>query len=106
MSNQEEIRNILREAARIIERDGWHQGDFFRDDPKTGPVCALGALRRAIASSASGEAVSGKLYCEAAGLVEKAASEVIPRVVLPAWNDAPERTAEDVILALKRAADG
>src|ERR1043165_3462754 len=68
-------KQVCAKAAEIIQRDGWHQGDFF-PDPDTSwvedetpegyasrqeyeywlaetsaPVCAMGAIRRAVTGS-------------------------------------------------------
>lgn len=38
---------ILNEAADIIRRDGWHQGDADDGNPVAGAVCLMGAIGRA-----------------------------------------------------------
>lgn len=40
-----EVTAVLKRAKQIIEEDGWTQGTYGDND---GPVCALGAIRRAI----------------------------------------------------------
>lgn len=123
--------DLLLKAAEIIERDGWYQGyyyempegngisgtaDWYKRDhaaSRTAPVCALGALRRA-AYGHSSYLEGGR---EPRGL--KAAAEKLSKLMpltavereaglehmpISSWNDKPERTAEDVILALKQAA--
>ena len=114
---------VLSAAAEIIERDGWHQGDFHQPprydtdnyleaDAQAelhAPVCALGAINRATTGNAADSgaidsevhALNYQARCMLAAVVDAGTPYIIPR-----WNDDPTRTAEDVLLALKRAANG
>ncbi|KPI09908.1 hypothetical protein OV450_3399 [Actinobacteria bacterium OV450] len=100
---------ILDEAVHVIERDGWHQGRLTSGNASTGPVCALGAITRAATGNAfnyTGEADAaanrlGAHIVEACSIEDSSWWQNIP-----AWNDDPARTKEDVILALKQAAHG
>lgn len=90
--------DVLREAARILMRDGWTQGEVGTPG---GTKCAVGAIKAACGVH---------LYDWSDTAV--AAADLLQNWVDPRgsyrvadWNDAPERTAEDVILALKRAAE-
>lgn len=134
--NEEET---LLEAARIIERDGWHQGAYYTpagfigarqpdeswDDYKsrlgyewwlaehTGPVCALGAIARAINENGSAiprvDQDEGHFIYRVVSLLAGTPSITQhcggPLDVIPTWNDSPTTTAEDVILNLKAAAE-
>jgi hypothetical protein len=100
----------LRAAADIIERNGWHQGNYFLpDDPKPPQecrVCALGAIHVAI----HGQPWSPMFDSEQEDRTLKAfaaASRFVdgPWGSLVGWNDEPDRTAEEVIAALRGAAD-
>ncbi|MEU3052228.1 DUF6197 family protein [Streptomyces griseus] len=113
---------ILLKAADVIQRDGWHQGALFEGSNKAptpqrdvaareAPVCALGAISRATWGSCSS---TGREYLASVVAAEADATCLLLKQVeastagrypsIPMWNDAPERSAEDVILALKRAA--
>jgi hypothetical protein len=91
-------RDALLEAARVLMEDRWCQGELHSPD---GEHCVAGALGQAHYRLRS-----------SFGALDTACTRM--RVVIrseygtasfPRWNDAPERTAEDVILALKRAAE-
>lgn len=82
----------LRAAARHIEKHGWCQGEMFSD---AGASCAVGAI-----FSVTG-LVGLPLCCKAL----EAVSEHIGCDKLSEWNDAPGRTAAEVIAALRAAAD-
>ncbi|MEU3052236.1 DUF6197 family protein [Streptomyces griseus] len=121
----------LLKAADHIAEFGWHQGALYDHDaldrakadpdfPKIGgfpfgwqeeaPSCAMGAV---------GIVVNGDAFkCDA---VEGAAVELLRQSLglrdhswpsdglmhpVAKWNDDPNRTAEDVILAMKKAATG
>lgn len=73
-------------AAEQIERHGHCKGKLTSD----GRTCAFGALSRT--STAPGSVVA------AAAAVEK-----MLETQLVAWNDAPERTPEEVIAIFRRA---
>ncbi|MGW0682914.1 DUF6197 family protein [Streptomyces sp. NPDC002754] len=124
-------KQVCAQAAEIIQRDGWYQGDFY-DEPETtrrpdetteeyiarqayedwlaetsAPVCAMGAIRRAVTGGSVMNLPVGSdrmLVLNAADLLAGSVGSLATRLDIPAWNDAPERSAEDVILALKRAA--
>ena len=90
--------DVLREASRILMRDGWTQNAL---GVPGGPRCQLGAR------------ISASIRLHAPVRVRAAADEIFEDWLRANydtsagvhWNDAPERTAEDVILALKRAAE-
>lgn len=117
-----DARELLGKALEIIERDGWHQGQYFDDREaedayyenrisygelkqlmeelaRTAPVCSLGALARAQTGKASlrlrGDLVDAK----------KLLKEQIPErwANIAAWNDDKNTTLEDVKLAFKKA---
>ena len=89
-------REVLLKAADIIEEKGWYQGNMI--GPK-GELCMLGALN--VASDYSLEyfnvrtVVRDHLHIS---VKDKSFS-------LSNWNDAPERTKEEVIAALRGAAE-
>lgn len=86
-------RQLLWDAANIIERKGWGQGDGLRD-PKSGH-CVVTAIN---AAQDDGCFFNRALDCFKAAAGIPSAGEVF------LWNDAPERTAAEVIQALRDAA--
>lgn len=124
---------VIDAAAGIIERDGWYQGDLFptgtgflrdtgyQERARTAPVCAMGAMYRAVYGVASRTAVLGadKLDQAKSQLFNAAHKKVHDTVVdmslvddglkvdsVPHFNDLATTTKEDVLLLLKRAAHG
>lgn len=90
--------HTLREAAEYISEHGWTQGDLSNSE---GGVCALGALNcvAGIGNIRAHDAATALWdYLD----LRDSLTALHPVAV---WNDAPERTAEDVILAMKRAAE-
>lgn len=101
------VPRVLRLAAALIERDGWCQGTYIAMD---GRCCAVGALVQA-----GGGVIDPDIYD--AGPVEMArirgAFDAVTKFIgrtwvtdLVDWNDEPDRTAEEVLAALRGAADG
>ena len=82
-------RQALLDAADYIEEHGWCQ---YEPANRKGAVCAVGALM-AVSSSPS-------IKLDAIELVKL----VIGQWHIPNWNDAPERTKEEVVSALRAAA--
>jgi hypothetical protein len=89
----------LRAAAEVLERDGWTQGVYH--DLESGCRCAQGAL-----DSIYGAHEAEGSYDQA---VEEAANDHLAAVIgtprIISWNDEPGRTADEVIAALRAAAD-
>lgn len=106
----------LRAAADVLERDGWTQGSFHRlvDEGRI-CHCAEGAI--AVASGrhedvrpdpVSNSMVDWKPNTDASARhwdALDALAEVIDAHNIPSWNDTPGRTADEVIAALRAAAD-
>ena len=88
--------DVLREAAAILERDGWEQGTY---GDESGPNCIRGAINRAAGCKSTvsvNEEIAHPAYV------------AITRHIhcgLELWNDAPGRTQAEVVKALLRAAD-
>lgn len=113
---------ILRDAADVIERNGWWQGDLYDTraevagkDPKGCPVCLLGAINIAVYDSPKWDETPSNL-----GVLAQCADQAIIAAVdhlidlyagtdmepiLPDWNDAPSRTQDEVTAFLRAAAD-
>jgi hypothetical protein len=107
----EEAKVALLEAANVIEAQGWTQGYYWDIEQANSGipvhlcrVCAMGALNIAIHGSpddlakGTGERVANECFA--------AVRKEIGRAMIAAWNDDDERTAEEVISALRRAAEG
>lgn len=86
-------REVLLAAADEIERDGWCQG---RAHSRDGRHCALGAL---------GGAAPDQMAFDSAKHVLSRWLDVSLFGGIQHWNDQGERTATDVIAALRAAAD-
>ena len=95
---------IYAEAIEVIYRLGWTQGELL--DAGTGSVCITGALNTACHGTPMPCVVDRHDHF-ADGWFEGAALDaVIGCGSVEAWNDAPERAVEDVILLLKYADAG
>lgn len=101
---------VLNSAADLIERDGLHKGDYWpgqRDGTPCQPgvpCCVHGAL-----AVASGLTVLPVVFppLPAANILRwnLRNQQGVWVVHLADWNDAEERTAEDVVTALRAAAE-
>lgn len=87
--------NVCLHAAALIEKYGHckHQAGNF-----VVGFCAIGAL--AMAHRTIGDYRDDLCFSSVIGLL----IDAVNHPFIPNWNDAPERTAEDVISALRRAA--
>lgn len=99
--NDPRVNEIRLKAADLLEKHGWVQGTWGRDG---GPRCMLGACRVAAGvneANCGGDAEIRYGLAEIAALfsVEKATNGTVHSPVL--WNDDPDRTAEEVIAALR-----
>lgn len=83
------ISEVLFKAAQIIERDGWCQNDYKNGNC----LCPLGAIRVACGHQANKE------NSEVTQPTCEFLRDFLDKPVW-CWNDAPERTAEEVIDAL------
>jgi hypothetical protein len=80
---------ILLRAAELIAERGWAQGSLRADDES---MCALVAIANADETGTQRYAAYGVLL------------KLLPDGRVANWNDAPERTAEEVIDTLIAAA--
>ena len=99
---------VLDAAADRIERDGWHQGDFFPDTPS---YFGIDDIARILNATPKPCCVSGALIAEAGGSDLSTAETLLMQYLglrwvgeLPDWNDNPSRTKEEVVGALRAAA--
>lgn len=108
---------VLHGSANYLGRNGHIQGQMSApgSDAEEPPACALGAMKRVSLELADDATTGWDVYIRAAdrlgrhlrktGEVGDYGNELPPHLQVPEWNDRPGRTAEDVILAMKRAAD-
>lgn len=83
--------DVLREAARILEMDGWAQGvNALRGSA----ICAGMAIDQAAVRLGGTNSPATVAFCSAIG-----SNDII------GWNDTPGRTAEEVTATLRRRAD-
>jgi hypothetical protein len=94
--------DVLNQAADLIERTGWCQGAYGRDEygleqgassVSCISFCALGALRR----------ISGNQFDARVGACKRL-RRLIGGGSIDKWNDASGRTKKEVIATLRRAA--
>ncbi|MFI0031308.1 hypothetical protein ACH4M8_18650 [Streptomyces albidoflavus] len=107
-SNATKVADLLERAAAHIDRVGWAQGDWYEEtpdlQPKDSPVCADGALTVAAYGEPRGAGVHRKPDEFA---LHSAAVTVLIRHIgegLIDWNDAEDRTKEQVVGAMRAAA--
>jgi len=83
--------DVLDKAADVIVERGWCQGQFRNS---AGQVCALAAVHTAARTTPFTWVAD-----EALGIIRKRVGMSVAY-----WNDAPERTADEVITALRECA--
>lgn len=96
---------ILEDAIDVLQTHGWIQG---KSGSRHDGFCAIGAVYQAVAQDVHGN-VSDKdatAALVALGLLDIPHTSGRLKHPIAVWNDAPDRTAEDVILAMKKAARG
>lgn len=109
---------ILNKAADVIETRGWHRGSFTPDgtlenptDPKTCPVCVLGAINVAAGRAAeldltdrgTAQAAAEQLAAYL-GLTYRLYRYTLVEVLGDEWNDSAAADEAEVITALREAA--
>lgn len=85
-----QVAQDLRAAAEVLERDGWTQDESISD---SGQHCAIGAIVEAVDKDMSRENPAYYTFRDYLG-------QSVSR-----WNDRKGRTADEVIDALRAAAD-
>jgi len=96
----------LRAAAEVLRRDGWIQGTY---GVIGGPSCAAGAVMQTVADSGRWIGMSIEERQRYRVVMDRLSLTVIGQKtrddLVALWNDAPGRTADEVIAALEAAAD-
>lgn len=118
-----DAKQVLRDAAEYLAEHGWTQDKMYdyshAHNPQHPSACAMGAIEQVSDESSLARAeAQGRManYLKAKGLIVDQESyihfvngsplgEGIMKHPLAWWNDMPTTTAEDVILALKDAAN-
>ncbi len=108
---------ILDQAANTLLRDGWYQGEYYKDDGtsaanRSGPCCQEGAISRAAFGYAYVDYLNSvRDQSEALRKAQDDASRYMRNFVCQDghrssidFNDAPGRTREEVVNALRGAA--
>jgi hypothetical protein len=96
---------VLEQALKVINADGWHQGSFTKDKKSSNaPVCSLGALGRVLAIRIDGavrqfDSEQENMFRLTAMLLE----DQINFPTVHSWNDNRNTTIEDVNLVFKKA---
>lgn len=93
-----DAQDILRKAADLIATGGWVQGQGETDD---GRHCALAAIS---AAGTNGDELDD-INWPGIFAAEKRLRDVVEDYWIAKWNDAPERTAEEVVATLRKAAE-
>lgn len=109
---------ILRDAADIIERDGWWQHGFDSGNSKDGPCCASGALYRAAYGLSDPEKLSDTHmpypYRSVVSEICDDVRYILPRfpekkldlhLSLHAWNDSVAKYEHEVTGELRKWAE-
>jgi hypothetical protein len=89
-------------AADVLEDGGWTQGNYH---VATGARCLVGALRWAIPELRPRNAETVLRCWVASVIATRPGDEGIRGGTLEGWNDAPWRTAEEVVAILRAVAD-
>jgi hypothetical protein len=100
MSEDIDVADVLNAAADYIATHGLAKEGFGSDD---GPRCLLGAMSTAWQASDMPDSGTNP-GCALWGVAAGAVSQAIGHPGIAKWNDAPERTADEVITALLEAA--
>lgn len=91
------VSDVLLAAADVLYRDGWTQGKAHGRD---GSHCVAGAIQ-----IAAGLGLNAIALTDGYMAAFRAFSDVVPGMWVAEWNDVPGRTADEVIHALKDAAE-
>lgn len=93
-------REVLLAAADYLEANGWQQGSAGEDG---GPRCALGAMLSVLPRQTG--KMTQRFVRERNSALRRARRMLCePRVLIGTWNDAPGRTRDEVVRALREAA--
>lgn len=94
---------VLREAADLIEQEGWGQGAYY--NPQDGCFCAVGAIGQVATGTPSHGFWLNKGWSVAEVLGDFIARQDGSPVNPVEWNDKEGQTAENVVQTMRDAAD-
>lgn len=104
---REQTAKDLRDCADLIEKNGWTQGEFYKEvegvEPPDCPVCSIGAIFTVVEGNPVGGGGEWASIQRAMAAKTAMYRQVDDNVIV--WNDAPGRTAEEVISAFRACAD-
>lgn len=116
------VSEVLDKAAGVIERNGWHQGEFYQagsaPEPNLCKVCAGGAINVAGGEDPDREYAEGSVRAARQAFAERIDPETVAEALrvdgylerdelielIGGWNDQDHRTAEQVVAELRAAA--
>lgn len=116
---QEQVAQVLDEAAAFIDEHGWLQGSYY--SPEYG-ACAVGGIEHVMAYTMSvftdwrpgfDSQVEDRVLRALVGYLATVDDAVrghvdhgflCPESMVECWNDTPGRTKEDVVAAMQKAA--
>lgn len=105
LAHADDIASVLEKAAELLETRGWGQTVYEDGD---GRLCALGAIRTAIAGSNREFANLAHASATHTNVLRRAwrTTEPLTRQVgdIPTWNDVEGREAHEVIDLMKHTA--
>ena len=90
---------VLRAAAKIIRKHGWHQGNYVNE--LTGQVCLFGAINAAVTGDPNNESPYANRATNAGRLFEDRLKGLGLGEDGIDFNDAPGRKVEDVLAILE-----
>jgi hypothetical protein len=99
MNGYEDAARVAEEAARLITERGHHKDEYQDAD---GALCLVGA----IAKAANCDPEYALYYSDNMNIVIGWLRAHLGTMMITTWNDLDETTGEDVILVLKKAAEG
>lgn len=104
---RQQVVSDLRAIANLIEKNGWTRGEFYTEveglEPPDCPVCSMGAIYTVAEGHPAGG--SGEWAAVQRVVQAKIAMDKYVSGNVISWNDAPGRTAEEVISAFRDCAD-
>lgn len=111
--SEKTAKQIISCAADHIEKFGLLKDGFWTYDNalhpvKEGPCCTWGAMMVCDVSpmvTFPQDAEKSVAYAVAMSLLRDKLDEIAPGTGIPGWNDAPERTKEEVVAFLRSVAE-
>src|SRR5437016_6048334 len=96
---------VLCKAADIIEEQGFHKGDLsqYNRPQNWGAACVVGAINTVISGNPFFAGITfGTYKSRLCAATYELLRDYISTPLIDEWNDAPERTKEEVIATLRK----